>query len=66
MELDGQLPKLNFTGMLGQQQNIFGLRPSLACRWLGFKKIEPALIRQAVVTIQGLSAVASAITNGYC
>jgi hypothetical protein len=49
MELDGQLPKLNYSGMLGQRQGIFGLRPSIACHWLGFKKIGAVSIRQAIV-----------------
>lgn len=52
MELDGRLPKLNYTGMLGQRQNIFGLRPSIACHWLGFKKIAAVSLRQAMVCVE--------------
>ena len=47
--MDAQFPKLNYTGMIGQQQSIFGLQMPAAIKWLTHRKIKNSMINSAMV-----------------
>jgi hypothetical protein len=48
LELDSQFPKLTFSSMVGQQQNIFGLQPVEASKWTAHRRLTPEDLASAV------------------
>lgn len=51
MELDAQFPKLTYSSMVGQQQNIFELQPVEASKWVTHRKVAPNELNSAIVTV---------------